>query len=101
MPSVVAAVLERDSRVLICRRRAEDPHPLKWEFPGGKMEPQETPFEALVREIRDELGIEVVSAEEIERHEFQYPGRSPFLLIFFRVTEFEGEPRNLVFQEIR
>ena len=65
------------------------------------MEPHETPFEALVREIREELGIEVVRAEEMERHEFQYPGRSPILLIFFRVTEFEGEPRNLAFDEIR
>jgi 8-oxo-dGTP diphosphatase len=101
LSQVVAAIIERDRRILICRRRPEDPHPLKWEFPGGKVEPQETPYQALERELQEELGIEVTRADEMERYEFQYPGRKPILLIFFRVLEFTGTPCNLVFHEIR
>ncbi|MBT2484278.1 MULTISPECIES: (deoxy)nucleoside triphosphate pyrophosphohydrolase [unclassified Microbacterium] len=60
---VVAAVIEHDGRVLACRRRPKKAAGGKWEFPGGKIEPHETPESALVREIQEELsiGIEVVS----------------------------------------
>ena len=58
MTTVVAGVLERDGKILICRRRADQPHPLKWEFPGGKLETGESPAAALIRELREELGIE-------------------------------------------
>lgn len=101
MASVVAGLIEREGRILICRRRPSDPHPLKWEFPGGKVEPREMPGTALARELEEELGIRVLRACELERYRFSYPGRNPILLIFFRVLEFEGEPRNLVFEEIR
>ena len=101
MTSVVAAVIERLGRTLICRRRAGQSHPLQWEFPGGKVEPGETPFAALVRELEEELAIRISSAEEIERYEYRYPGGQPILLIFFRVTEFQGELENRVFHEIR
>ena len=101
MVQVVAAILERDGRILICRRTPEQSHPLKWEFPGGKVEPGESPAEALARELEEELGITRAAGEEIDRYEFAYPGKSPILLIFIRVTGFRGEPRNLIFHEIR
>jgi 8-oxo-dGTP diphosphatase len=101
MLQVVAGILERDGRVLICRRTAEQSHPLKWEFPGGKVEDGETPQAALARELTEELAITGVESEEITRYEFAYPGKSPILLIFLRVTRFSGEPRNLIFQEIQ
>jgi 8-oxo-dGTP diphosphatase len=101
MTQVVAGIIERDGEVLVCRRRAGQAHPLKWEFPGGKVEPGESPEEALVRELREELGIETGAVEPITRYSYQYPGRSPILLGFFQVKSFEGEPRNLVFEEIR
>lgn len=97
---VVAAVIERDGRVLVCRRRPDHPHPLKWEFPGGKVEDGETPRAALVRELKEELGIDAEPDGEITRYHFAYPGKKPILLIFFRVSEFWGEPRNLVFERI-
>ncbi|MEV7610940.1 (deoxy)nucleoside triphosphate pyrophosphohydrolase [Microbacterium sp. NPDC089320] len=56
---VVAAVIEQDGRVLACRRRPEKAAGGKWEFPGGKVEQGETNAEALIREIREELGIPV------------------------------------------
>lgn len=54
---VVAAVIEHDDRVLACRRRPGKAAAGRWEFPGGKIEAGETAQEALVREIREELGV--------------------------------------------
>ena len=101
MVQVVAAIIMRDHRALIGRRRAEQKHALQWEFPGGKVEPGETAAQALSRELEEELGIQDAVGEEITRYEYTYPGKSPILLIFIRVTSFNGEPRNLIFQEMR
>lgn len=97
---VVAAVIERAGRVLVCRRRNGQPHALKWEFPGGKVEPGETPRDALRRELEEELGIAANTGPEIARYPFCYPGKAPIELIFYSVTEFTGEPRNRVFERI-
>jgi 8-oxo-dGTP diphosphatase len=99
--TVVAAVIERDGRVLIAQRNNSGQHPLKWEFPGGKVESGESPEAATIRELEEELGIQARIDREIGRYEYQYPGRSPILLIFFRVVEYEGEPRTLDFAQIR
>ncbi|HEY9140905.1 MAG TPA: NUDIX domain-containing protein [Bryobacteraceae bacterium] len=101
MTQVVAAILERDGRVLIGRRQPRQAHPLQWEFPGGKVEPGESPPEALARELEEELGIRRAAGEEIARYEYTYPGKDPITLIFFRVTRFHGEPQNLIFHEMR
>lgn len=98
---VVAAVLERDGQLLIGQRRTGDRHGLKWEFPGGKVEPGEAPKEALARELREELGIEARIDEEIVRYEYQYPQRRPILLIFHRVREWAGELDALQFEQIK
>ena len=76
------------------------PHPLKWEFPGGKVEPGENPQEALHRELHEELDIRPEIGPEIARYQYQYPSRPPILLIFFKVDRFHGEPCNLVFERI-
>jgi 8-oxo-dGTP diphosphatase len=98
--TVVAGVLERNGRILICRRRADQPHPLKWEFPGGKLEPGESPEAAIVRELREELGIESEAGSEIMRYEFAYPGKQPILLIFRKVAAWRGEIENRIFEAI-
>ncbi len=100
MTSVVAAVMDREGRVLICQRRPDQPHANKWEFPGGKIEPGESPEEALVRELREELGIEAEAGTELTRYEFSYPGRNPILLIFIAVSRWQGEIRNRIFQQM-
>lgn len=97
---VSAAVIERDGNILVGQRRRNDSHGLKWEFPGGKVERGETPATALIRELREELGIEAVAGPEIIRYEHRYPRRSSILLIFFHVTEFTGDPQNLAFEQI-
>ena len=101
MVQVVAAIIERDGRILICRRTGEQLHALKWEFPGGKVEPGESPEQALARELEEELGLRETTGTEITRYEYCYPSKPPILLIFFRVIGFQGEPANRIFQEMR
>ena len=98
MQSVVAAVIERDGMILICQRKAGQKHALKWEFPGGKVEPGETPAEAIGRELEEELGIRAQIGPEIANYQYAYPGKDPIQLIFYRVTEFEGQLENRVFE---
>ncbi|MEO8051396.1 MAG: NUDIX domain-containing protein [Acidobacteriota bacterium] len=97
---VVAAVIERGGMILIGQRKLRGRHALKWEFPGGKIEPGEEPREALERELREELGIEARIGDEIQRYDFSYATGRVTRLIFFRVTDFAGEPENLDFAQI-
>jgi len=101
MVQVVAAILERDGRILICQRRPEQSHALKWEFPGGKLEPGENPAQALSRELEEELGIGSAVGEQIAAYEYTYPGKKAIKLLFFRVHSYTGEPQNLIFHEMR
>ncbi len=100
MTTVVAGILRHEGRILICRRRADQPHPLKWEFPGGKLEPGESPAAALARELHEELGIDSTVGKEIARYEFAYRGKQPILLIFLEVTSWKGELENRIFDAI-
>jgi 8-oxo-dGTP diphosphatase len=97
---VVAALIARDDELLVCQRSKDGPVPLKWEFPGGKIEPDETELEALRRELREELGIEVEAANLFFRHTHRYPDWSEVDLAFFRVTAFEGAIQNLAFEQL-
>lgn len=101
MNTVTAALILRGDEFLICRRRADQYLPLKWEFAGGKIEDGEEPAVGLRRELREELDLDAHIGPEVCRFSYQYPGRTPILLVFFKVTEFRGEPRNRVFAEIR
>ena len=101
MLQVVAAIIERNGEVLICQRQPWQSHPLKWEFPGGKVEAGESPRQALARELSEEVGIQNATGAEIARYTFRYPGKRPILLIFLRVQSFTGEPQNLVFRQMR
>ena len=99
---MVAALIVRDGKILIGQRKAESGfHPLQWEFPGGKVEKLEAPPEALLRELQEELSIQADIGREGTRYTYQYPGRSPILLIFYLVHQFQGEPENRAFHDIR
>jgi 8-oxo-dGTP diphosphatase len=101
MLQVVAAIIENGGRILVCQRTPAQSHPLKWEFPGGKVERGETPGQALARELQEELAITGARGEEMDRYQFTYPGKHPIELIFFRVTSHTGEPRNMIFHDMR
>src|SRR5215468_3939993 len=95
MITVVVAVIERsDRRILIGQRRKHDSSPLKWEFPGGKMEKGETPEAALTRELREELGATLMICVELGRVEHKYADRDEALEIRFFATAVADEVLN-------
>lgn len=98
---VAAGILRREGRILACQRRAGDRFGLKWELPGGKLRPGEGAAEALVRELREELGIDSRPGRQVGRIEHRYEGGTNVRLFFFEIERFEGEPANLAFEEIR
>ena len=101
MVQVVAAIFQKDGKILVGQRTPDQSHPLKWEFPGGKVEPGESLEQALARELEEELGIRSAAGDLITRYPFTYPGKAPIELIFFRVRDFSGEPQNLIFHDLR
>ncbi|MDH5631947.1 MAG: Nudix family hydrolase [Gammaproteobacteria bacterium] len=99
---VVAGVVRdpRNSRrVLLSRRHPGSHQGGKWEFPGGKIEPGESPYDSLVRELREELGIEVTRAMPMMRIAYAYPDKRVHLDIW-RVLEYAGIPHGKEKQEI-
>ena len=90
---VAAAVLVERGRVLVTQRKPEAHLGGAWEFPGGKVQPGEDPREALRRELREELGLDVAVGDVVEVTFHRYPeiGR-PLLLLFFEATRAPGSP---------
>lgn len=97
---VVAAVVEREGRVLIARRSPDRHQGGLWEFPGGKVEPGETARVALGRELYEEVGIAVRSARPLIQVYHRYPDKDVFLDVW-RVDEFTGEPHGREGQPVR
>jgi 8-oxo-dGTP diphosphatase len=89
----VAGILRRDNKILVAERPAGKPYSGFWEFPGGKIEAQESADSALIRELHEELGIEVSTATFLFHHEYTYPDKIVDLQIF-EVREFYGEPEG-------
>lgn len=97
---VVAAVIEKDGRVLLAKRRQGDILAGKWEFPGGKIDPGETPEEALKRELQEELGIETEVGDFICSSLYDYEHLSVELLAY-RVLHISGEITPHVHDEVK
>lgn len=97
---VSAGVIHKNGKILVGQRRLGDRHALKWEFPGGKVEAGESPRQALIRELREELQIEAKIGSELARYEHDYPNGSRVHLLFFAVRDFGGIPAARVFQQI-
>lgn len=94
MTEVVAALIWRGDRFLICRRPPHKARGGLWEFVGGKVEPGETPREALVRECREELDVTVAAGEMFMEVVHEYPDLTVHLTLFHaEITQ--GEPRLL------
>jgi 8-oxo-dGTP diphosphatase len=98
---VVAGILMRGDEILCCQRAETDLFPLKWEFPGGKIEPGETPEVALARELTEELAIYVDVGPLLETIRHAYAPGVVIELFFFRVDRWTGEIRNLIFKDVR
>ena len=91
---VAAALYDRDGRVLIAERPAGKHMAGRWEFPGGKVNAGEPEADALARELREELGIEVTSSHPFMRLAHSYEDRNVELSMWI-VEGFAGEPRGL------
>ena len=101
MKLVVAALIVQDGKVLICQRTRHQTMPLKWEFPGGKVEPNEQPVDALRRELEEELGIRAQIGPQAAVIRHTYKDGTAVELRFYLVTQFEGEIENRIFREVR
>lgn len=101
MKQVVAALIVRGDKVLICQRTKHQPMPLKWEFPGGKVEPGEESPAALARELDEELGIRATIGDLVAHFRHEYKNGGVIELRFFLVEQFDGELDNRIFRDIR
>jgi len=112
---VVAALILRDApsegaspsgdsipcrEVFICQRRPDQPMGLKWEFPGGKIEPGETSEQALARELSEELGIEATIGPRITTVRHTYRNGGSIEIEFFTVLGYRGELVNHIFHQM-
>ena len=98
--SVVGALIEEKGRYLVCQRHVDDTFGSYWEFPGGKVEPGEGKRPALVREIREELGVDI----EVKKLEGIYEDELPHLRIRFflyRCSIMRGEPVTMECQAMK
>ena len=101
MKRVVAALILRNDQILACQRTRHQPMPLKWEFPGGKIEEGEQPRDALRRELEEELGIEAAIGDEVARIQHEYSSGSMVELRFYEVHAYRGEIENRIFRDVR
>jgi 8-oxo-dGTP diphosphatase len=106
MKEVAVGILRKGFKVLVCQRQATAIYPLKWEFPGGKIERGETPAEALRRELEEELAIHATVGRELHRQDWEYrdsftsKGNGQFRVIYFLIEKYSGEPTNRAFEQI-
>ncbi len=96
----VAGLVMRDGKLLVAERPEGKPYSGFWEFPGGKIEADESGDAAIRRELQEELGIDVIQADRWFEHLHAYPDKT-VLLELWRVTEFSGEPEGRENQVLR
>ncbi len=106
MIKVAVGIILRDgkggarSAVLLCQRKESAKYPLKWEFPGGKVEEGEETAACLARELREELGIVMGAAALFHTQEALYPDSGHYEVHYYLVSDFTGEPVNRVFRRL-
>ena len=100
MTEVVAALMWKDNKFMICQRPAHKARGLLWEFVGGKVEPGETKEQALVRECREELAVTLAVGDVFMDVVHEYPDLTVHLTLF-HATVAEGEPQKLEHNDIQ
>ena len=87
----VGIIRNAEGEIYITQRAADAHMAHKWEFPGGKIEAEESPEQAVIRELQEEVGITVTSLQQFDKLEYQFPDRH-ITLWFWLVDGWEGEP---------
>jgi|SRR5580698_1317523 8-oxo-dGTP diphosphatase len=90
---VVVGILQREDKLLVAQRPADKSHAGYWEFAGGKVEINETSWDALVRELYEELGVQVIAGRYWDQNKYGYPDKSVLLEVWL-VEKFSGEPQG-------
>jgi 8-oxo-dGTP diphosphatase len=98
---VVAAVIERDGRYLITQRKPKAVLPLLWEFPGGRVEVEESDEDALLREVRGRIGVKVEILERLGEHVHPYDGYEVHMTLFACRLPLGAEPMPLGVHDVR
>ena len=99
---VAGGLIIKKNKILICQRSLDNEHPLKWEFPGGKVKIQEEPQQALKREINEELKITIEYPIYLCEYIFEYQDLGKKVkLFFFLIREYSGEISNTVHNQLK
>lgn len=101
MTRVAVAILKKNGKLLVCQRKRGSRYELKWEFPGGKVEKNETVHDCLKRELKEELSILIGPIHRTEIQSYHYEDGGRFEVHYCFVQDFEGELRNNVFEDAR
>jgi 8-oxo-dGTP diphosphatase len=108
MKQVAVGIITQNGCVLACQRKRDARYAFKWEFPGGKLEEGETPKDAVVRELREELKIDAIVVEELFQQDWVYSegmshstADNAFRVSYFLIRNFSGTPVNHAFEQIR
>lgn len=101
MIKVAVGIIFQENRVLLCQRKSSARYALKWEFPGGKLENNESPEECLQRELCEELGIFAEIGKLFHQQHYLYKDSGSFDVLYFLIQSYKGELVNKVFASIQ
>ena len=96
---VIGIIIDTENKVLLNKRKKNTTLSGYWEFPGGKIKPNEAPDQALSRELFEELGIKIVATDPLDSIEYQY-AEHDVVLLPFRIIDYTGTPKGLEGQEL-
>ena len=96
---VIGIIIDTENKLLLNKRKKNTTLSGYWEFPGGKIKPNETPDQALSRELFEELGIKIVATDPLDSIKYQY-AEHDVVLLPFRIIDYKGTPRGLEGQEL-
>lgn len=91
----MGGIIVDENKILIAQRSNQKDHPLKWEFPGGKIQENENPIEALKREIKEELSIDIKKSKFLLDYQYDYQDIKKIHLYFYKIDEYVGKVKNI------
>ena len=99
---VVVGIIFNDKKILICKRKKDSDHSLKWEFPGGKMKSDEEPIFALTRELKEELTIDISEPIFLTDYFFEYfELKKKIHLFFYAILKYNNQIQNILHKDLK